>query len=238
MDKKPVLDDQALMEVYRLRLEMDPGSKLFLPLAILYRKHGETDRAIDLCLQGLERYPHYQSARVNLAMAYLDRGDVEEAANQILRVLETHPDNLLAREILAETYYQRGQIESALREYHTLRQQAPLGRKYDSKIQELREVAGSCGVDDLPELNPEDIDLEELIETETPISEIPAVLPTPELEATTEEILPVPAQEFSEPGSSMLTSEAAVVPEAAILSTLEKWLENIHRLYPHLGPVS
>jgi len=168
----------------------------------------------------------------------LRRGDVEEAANQILRVLEANPDNLLAREILAETYYQRGQIESALREYHTLRQQAPLGRKYDSKIQELREVAGSCGVDDLPELNPEDIDLEELIETETPISEIPAVLPTPELEATTEEILPVPAQEFSEPGSSMLTSEAAVVPEAAILSTLEKWLENIHRLYPHLGPVS
>ncbi|MBI3014075.1 MAG: tetratricopeptide repeat protein [Candidatus Tectomicrobia bacterium] len=238
MGKKPVLDDQTLMEVYRLRLEAEPDSRLFLPLAVLYRKHGEPDRAIDLCLHGLELYPHYHSARVNLALAYLDRGEVEEAADQVLRVLEVNPNNLLAREILAETYCRRGQEDKAIQEYQTLQQLAPLSRKYDRKIQELGDRGRDFSGDDLPELNPEDIGLEEISGAEDQVPEIPAELSGAAVAAPSSETLPAPSEETPEFDRPLPTGDTPDRSAAAILSILERWLDNIHRLYPVLGPSS
>lgn len=58
----------ALEEIERLKekLDKDPNSKLFIPLAEEYKKAGMFDEAVDVLLKGLERQPGYMSARVAL----------------------------------------------------------------------------------------------------------------------------------------------------------------------------
>lgn len=157
-----ILNDQTLIGIYRLRIETDPKSKLFLPLAVLYRKLGRSEEAVRLCLRGLEIYPHYHSARVNLALAYLDQGNVEEASSHLERALRSSPENLLAREALAQTYLQRGQVEEAIREYKLLQQLAPLCPRYGPKLRELQAFETGSEEETLCELKPEEIDLEEI----------------------------------------------------------------------------
>lgn len=162
MSESRIPDDQALMEIYRLRLEADPKSRLFLPLAVLCRKLGHTEEAIRLCSEGLEVHPDYHSARLNLALSYLDQGNMEEAASQLEQVIRVRPDNFMAREALAEAYRRCGRIKEAAREFQSLRELAPHRRKFYPKLKELQHLQPD-EEDKLPELHPEDIELEEIL---------------------------------------------------------------------------
>ncbi|NOY38982.1 MAG: tetratricopeptide repeat protein [Nitrospirae bacterium] len=102
------------IEKLKARLEKDPSSKLFVPLAEEYRKAGMYDEAIDVLLKELQKQPAYTTARVSLGKIYLERGQTSEAVRELEKVIAAVPDNLFAQKKLAEIYKSIGDTERAL----------------------------------------------------------------------------------------------------------------------------
>jgi tetratricopeptide (TPR) repeat protein len=63
-------------------LEHDPGSKIFFPLARLYRKQGHTQRAIEIVQRGIEHHPDYLEAQLYLIELLSELGDAAAAENK------------------------------------------------------------------------------------------------------------------------------------------------------------
>ncbi len=118
----------ALEDLERLKekLDKDPNSKLFIPLAEEYKKAGMFDEAIDVLTKGLERQPEYMSARVSLGKIYLERGMLEEARAEFEKVISTIPDNLYAHKKLAEIYSNLGEKDRAVKEFKTVLKLNPM----------------------------------------------------------------------------------------------------------------
>lgn len=130
------------IEKLRLKVEKDPNSRLFLPLAEEYRKSGMLDEAITVVLRGLEFQPGYTSARVALGRLYLEKNMIEEARSEFEDVVKTIPDNLFSHKKLAEIYRGRGDVDMAIREYKKVIELNPLDD--DARIS-LEEVEGEVG---------------------------------------------------------------------------------------------
>lgn len=96
----------ALNELERLkeRVDKDPSSKLFVPLAEEYKKAGMFEEAVDVLIKGLERHPNYMSARVSLGKIYIEKEMLNEAGQEFEKVVSVIPDNLYAHKRLAEIY--------------------------------------------------------------------------------------------------------------------------------------
>lgn len=108
------------IERLKEKLEKDPSSKLFVPLAEEYKKAGMFDEAVDVLTKGLERQPSYLSARVSLGKLYGERGMLDEASAEFEKVIAVIPDNLYAHKKLAEIYKDLGRKDDAIREFNTV----------------------------------------------------------------------------------------------------------------------
>jgi tetratricopeptide (TPR) repeat protein len=143
------------IEKLRARVDKDPNSRLFLPLAEEYRKAGLPDEAISVILSGLERQPGYTSARVALGRIYLEKSMVDEARNEFEAVVKAIPDNLFAHRKLADIYRDSGEVEKAIAEYETVLKLNPLDD--DAKMC-LSEIMGGAragaGTPSLREVEP------------------------------------------------------------------------------------
>ncbi|HYE89353.1 MAG TPA: tetratricopeptide repeat protein [Vicinamibacterales bacterium] len=109
-------DDSRIAELRR-RVQEDPASIAFAPLAEEYRRAGATDEAISVCRAGLQYHPDYLSARVTLARALIELDRHDEAEVELNTVLKTAHDNLPATRALAEVFQRRGQLARALAYY-------------------------------------------------------------------------------------------------------------------------
>lgn len=76
----------------------------FAGIAERFRRAGELERAVDLCRDGLKRFPRHLSARVTLGWSLLDLGRYDEARAELEKVLKRAPDNLAAIRGLAELH--------------------------------------------------------------------------------------------------------------------------------------
>jgi tetratricopeptide (TPR) repeat protein len=99
---------------YEERLAKDPTSLAFAPLAEAYRKAGRTKEAIQLCEEGLRRYPDYGMARVILAKAYLAEGNDEGARAELTTVVARVPGDVQSHRLLAELAVKRGALTEAV----------------------------------------------------------------------------------------------------------------------------
>lgn len=79
-------------------------SAAFGPIAERFRRAGDLDRAVSLCREGLQKFPHHISARVTLGWSLLDQGKYDEARVELEQVLRRAPDNLAAIRGLAELH--------------------------------------------------------------------------------------------------------------------------------------
>jgi tetratricopeptide (TPR) repeat protein len=94
--------DSTRLDELRRRVQQDPASIAFAPLAEELRRSGEYFEAVRVCLAGLEHHPAFLSARVTLGRALLALDQYREARAEFEYVLEVAPDNLLARRSLDE----------------------------------------------------------------------------------------------------------------------------------------
>lgn len=64
-------------------LELEPGSKVFFPLARLYFEDGATDEAVTTLRQGLERNPDHLEARILLIEVLMHIGEHDAAQEEV-----------------------------------------------------------------------------------------------------------------------------------------------------------
>ena len=98
---------------YEERLARDPASLAFAPLADAYRKAGRSREAINLCREGLGRFPHYTTARLILAKAHLDDGNPEAALGELGIIVQAAPKDPQAHRLAAEIHRKAGRWEEA-----------------------------------------------------------------------------------------------------------------------------
>lgn len=207
---------QSEIEKLREKVEKDPNSKLFVPLAEEYRKAGMVDEAISVLQKGIERQPSYMSARVSLGKIYLEKMMLSEARAEFESVVSAIPDNLYAHKKLAEICRDTGDRETAMREFRTVLR---LNAMDDDAHASLRQLESEEFVSDeyvTHESATEGISVEEAQAEEGPVSEESAGELTfePELpedtavELSVEEVFEdVPAADFF-PAEQVVGSDA------------------------------
>jgi colicin import membrane protein len=119
------------------KLAQNPDSMVFVQLADAYRRAGNLEQSVEVCLQGLERHPTYTTARVILGRNYFDLGKLDEAASEFRQIETVDAENILAHRMLGQIALNKGQFADAIS-----RQQRVLALDPDdSTAQELLQQA-------------------------------------------------------------------------------------------------
>lgn len=103
------------------RLDLDPGSRLFVSLAEEYRKVGRVKDALSSLQKGLLAHPGYIAAQVALGRAYVEANMATDAIATFTKVLVADPANLVAAKSLADIHLSRNDNLEALKKYKLYR---------------------------------------------------------------------------------------------------------------------
>ncbi|MEN8374397.1 MAG: tetratricopeptide repeat protein [Gemmatimonadota bacterium] len=105
----------APADVQRWSLEVarDPGAPTFVNLADAYRRQGNLDGALRVCLRGLERRPDHAGAHALLARLHLERGEREKAFDEWGVVLRLDPAHFEANRGMGFVRLERGDLLGA-----------------------------------------------------------------------------------------------------------------------------
>jgi tetratricopeptide (TPR) repeat protein len=95
------------------KLQKEPGSRLFVPLAEEYVKAGMLEEAVQVLIDGLKKHPDFLVARVTLGKIYFQQGKFPEARQELEAVVAVSPDNLIALRKLAVLYRQDKLLDKA-----------------------------------------------------------------------------------------------------------------------------
>ncbi|MCP4293465.1 MAG: tetratricopeptide repeat protein [bacterium] len=99
---------------YREILQSNPQSRVYVPLADLLQKTGDTDEALTLLEDGLSRNPDHQAAMVVLGRTLLQAGRQGHGIKVLQRVLDLSPDNFVVLRILVEDFLAKDEFVEAL----------------------------------------------------------------------------------------------------------------------------
>ncbi|MEX2611381.1 MAG: tetratricopeptide repeat protein [Gemmatimonadota bacterium] len=130
---RPVTAD---LQRWSQEVASDPGSLAFLPLARAYRRQGQRDAALNLCLRGLEAHPMNVEGHGLLALLYLEAGDRERAADEWSMVLRLDPGNFDALRGLGFCYLETGELERSRQHLEA----AALTRPADPAVREALQL--------------------------------------------------------------------------------------------------
>ncbi len=136
------------IEKLKEKLEKDPNSRLFVPLAEEYRKEGMLDEAVNVLLNGLELQPGYTTAKVSLGKIYYEKGMLDEARAAFEDVIKTVPDNLYAYKKLAEIYRDTGEKELAIKSFKTVLKLNPMDEDAFNQLSSIENAGVAAGVPD------------------------------------------------------------------------------------------
>eukprot|EP00831_Metopus_contortus_P079356 TRINITY_DN7879_c0_g1_i1.p1 TRINITY_DN7879_c0_g1~~TRINITY_DN7879_c0_g1_i1.p1 ORF type:complete len:313 (+),score=60.32 TRINITY_DN7879_c0_g1_i1:1715-2653(+) len=75
------------IEWYQEVLSLEPGSRVFFPLAKLFVENGQPEDAVNVLRQGLDRHPDYLEARMLLVELLTELGRESEVHDQLERVI-------------------------------------------------------------------------------------------------------------------------------------------------------
>ncbi len=96
------------------KLNENPESYLFLPLAYTYLTSDRLEEAEEVCKAGLEKHPYFTSARVLLGYVYHLLDNDQKASEELSIVLKEDPGNLLARRLMGKIYVRAGDKEQGI----------------------------------------------------------------------------------------------------------------------------
>jgi tetratricopeptide (TPR) repeat protein len=119
------------------KLEDDPNSLVFAPLAEAYRRDGSLDEAYRVCSKGLEKNPDYSNGHLVLGRIYQGQTKLDNAVSEFKKVLEFDPENLMAHSLLGSLFMQKLDFKAAIDEYQAILTLTP----DDDETQKLLKVA-------------------------------------------------------------------------------------------------
>jgi tetratricopeptide (TPR) repeat protein len=103
----------------------NPNSTAFVELAAAYRERGDLDRALRLCLRGIQRHPTHVEAHYELGRIYNAMGERELALDEWAVVRQLAPEHLPSRLAMTRLYLDEGRSERAEEELQAAEQLAP-----------------------------------------------------------------------------------------------------------------
>jgi tetratricopeptide (TPR) repeat protein len=110
-------ETSAKIDSLRAKVEADPKSRHFYPLAEELRKIGRIEEAETVLRSGLEHHSTYLSAWVSLGRILRDRGSLEEAVQVLMRGLALDPENVVTAKLLAHVHLARGNKVEAIKKF-------------------------------------------------------------------------------------------------------------------------
>jgi len=125
----------------------NPNSTAFVELAAAYRERGDMQRALWLCLRGLQRHPTNVEAHFELGCIYSARGERELALDEWSIVLQLAPNHLPSLLALTRLYIEEGRRAEAETQLRAAQALAP----GDATVTELWTQLESIGEDSAAE---------------------------------------------------------------------------------------
>lgn len=187
-------------EIEKLKRQWDenPKGTSFAPLAELYRKDGQHDKAMEVLRMGLENNPRHIPGNIVRGRCCLDLKQDAEAEVAFRRALELDPENVIALKALADITERAGRLDEAS---SWLQQLVSVDPSNDDARDQMNRVAIAMAAPD-PEPEPEPV-----VEPEVPVvAEAPA---------------PVPPPSFDEPFTVERPSADFTAPLASAAGTME-----------------
>ncbi len=136
--------DSPRIQELRRRIQQDPASLAFAPLAEELRRTGRLPEAVQTCRTGLSIHPEYATARATLGRALLDQGELDAALAELTTVLTAAPEHLAALKGIAEIHARLGNAADALATYRRAQSLAREDAELARAIAALEEaLAGS-----------------------------------------------------------------------------------------------
>lgn len=137
-DKKGLLSPLFLK--YQAEYEKNPRSRVFAPLAEMYRKVGMTDKAMEILAAGIRQHPTYVLGYLGMANCYYDIQQFSLAYNTLKPFVDTNRDNLKLQRLYADVCMSLDKKEEALNTFKYLLFMTP-------KEKELAEIVNKLETD-------------------------------------------------------------------------------------------
>ncbi len=136
-DKKGFLSPLFLK--YQSEYEKNPNSRVFAPLADLYRKVGMTDRAMEILANGIRNHPTYVLGHVGMANCYFDIQQFSLAYTTLKPFIEVDRDNIKLQRLYAETCLRLDKKEEALNTFKYLLFMVPKDKEIAEYVKKLED---------------------------------------------------------------------------------------------------
>jgi tetratricopeptide (TPR) repeat protein len=132
------------LEKLEQRFRENPRGRNFAPLADAYRKAGQIDSAIELCLSGLERHPDYVSAHIVYGRCLIDQKKDAGAEEVFKKVLALDPENIIALKVLAELAERGSRHDEAVDWLSRLLAADPMNGDAEEHLKQARSKAAAA----------------------------------------------------------------------------------------------
>lgn len=146
MDERAYARYMSDVAYFITRMEQNPNSKYFMPVALAYNKMEKYDEAIEICRKAVERFPSYCPVKTLLAEAYIYKGDAADAKPLLFDVITEDPENYKALKLLGTIYKSTDETGEALKYFKAAYIRAPEDEDLKRSIEEL---GASVSPDDL-----------------------------------------------------------------------------------------
>lgn len=110
----------SLLSKYTLLYERNPRSRVFAPLAEVYRKLGMLDESFKILKEGIKFNPTYTLGYIVLAHGYYDLGNVEMAYSTLRPFVAKNLENITLQKLFGKVCMELGHHEEALQTYKYL----------------------------------------------------------------------------------------------------------------------
>jgi len=154
------------------RLERDPASLVFVPLADLLLQIGQVEKAVVILEEGLRHRPGHGPALVLLGRTRLGQDRPEEGVRLLRRALSAQPENPVALRLLVDHFLEAGAFTHAVPLLDTLVELEPEQSRWTEARHEAR-----AALDAAPEMEAAPSPPPEGPQTEVPAA--PAGRPEP-----------------------------------------------------------
>lgn len=106
-----------LLNKYETIFEKNSSSKVFAPLAEVYRSFGDLDQAFKVLKEGFKYHPEYSLGRIILGKCYFDQGKFDLALSAINEIALQEKDNLSLQLLYARVLKNLDRLKEALSVY-------------------------------------------------------------------------------------------------------------------------
>jgi tetratricopeptide (TPR) repeat protein len=114
MEKDKTLLYSPLFLKYQTDFEKNPKSRVFAPLAEIYRKVGMTEKSMEILSQGLRYHPDYVMGYLGLAFCYFDVRQYNLTYTTLRPFIVENRDNIRMQKLFAETCISLDKQDEAL----------------------------------------------------------------------------------------------------------------------------